>query len=244
MESVLLPSLIVLFASLLQTCTGFGFAIFATPFLLFFYPAQTAIQLNIILSIVLSLLMVPKVRDDVDRVLLGRLVKGSIPGAAAGIGVFVLLNVDLLRLVIGIVVLSLSALLILRFRINAKPAWDFAAGAISGLFTTSLGMPGVPLLLYFSGTELDKATLRSTTLSFFLFIYAVALAMQMLFASTNDQIWFTALALLPSLVVGMLLGQILFRHINQEMFRYLTLFILLATGGYLVLSSLLTRGPV
>lgn len=238
MDSFVLPSLIVLCASLLQACTGFGFSILATPFLLFFYPAQTAIQLNIILSIAISLFMIPGVRHDVDRVLLVRLIKGSIPGAAAGIGIFLLLNVGLLKLIIGMVVLSLSTLLILRFRINPKRSRDFAAGATSGLFTTSLGMPGVPLLLYFSGTQLDKAALRSTTLSFFLFIYTVALSMQMVFTATNGGIWLTALALIPSLIIGMLLGQILFRHINQETFRYLTLFILLATGAYLLLTSL------
>lgn len=238
MESFLLPSLVVLCASLLQACTGFGFAIMATPFLLFFYPPQTAIQLNIILSIALSLFMIPTVNRDLDRALLTRLIKGSVPGGFAGIGIFLFLDVALLKIVISVVILSLTALLILHFRIGQKNSRDYTAGTLSGLFTTSLGMPGVPLLLYFSGTSMDKTTLRSTTLGYFLFIYTVALAMQMVFASTNDTIWLTALTMLPALVVGMTLGQRLFRHINQEAFRYLTLTILSVTGLYLLLDSL------
>src|SRR5690625_7919567 len=71
---------IVLVASLLQTSTGYGFSIIGTPFLLLIYPAHTAIQINIILSICLSAFMIFKIRKEVDHSLLVRLIKGSILG--------------------------------------------------------------------------------------------------------------------------------------------------------------------
>mgnify|MGYP005758040285 CR=1 FL=1 len=58
-------------------------------------------------------------------------------------------------------------------------------GGLSGLFTTSIGMPGPPLLLYFSGTDTQKEKLRETTLTLFLFIYFVSLVIQMIFVVTN-----------------------------------------------------------
>jgi len=66
----------VFVASLLQTSTGYGFSIVGTPFLLLIYPAHMAIQINIILSICLSAFMIFKIRKEIDKSLLVRLIKG------------------------------------------------------------------------------------------------------------------------------------------------------------------------
>src|SRR5699024_11353518 len=76
--------IIVFFAAFLQTSIGYGFSIIGTPFLLMIYPAHTAIQINIILSILISLLMIYSIRKEVDRTLVMRLVKGSLIGLILG----------------------------------------------------------------------------------------------------------------------------------------------------------------
>lgn len=80
MEDWITLVLIVLVASLLQTSTGYGFSIVGTPFLLLIYPSHTAIQINIILSLFLSVFMIFKIRNEVDKSVLIRLIKGSIIG--------------------------------------------------------------------------------------------------------------------------------------------------------------------
>ncbi|HLR52325.1 MAG TPA: sulfite exporter TauE/SafE family protein, partial [Candidatus Avamphibacillus sp.] len=104
----------------------------------------------------------------------------------------------------------------------------------SGIFTTSIGMPGPPLLLYFSGTNTEKETLRSTTLAFYLFIYLASLVLQVLFAGTTKEIWFSSLKALPIVVIGLILGQVIFKWINQRMFQLLTYILLFISGGYLL----------
>ncbi|MGW6608798.1 TSUP family transporter, partial [Peribacillus butanolivorans] len=54
MGTALIFICIVLVASILQSSTGFGFSIMATPFLLMLFQPQEAIQINIILSLVIS----------------------------------------------------------------------------------------------------------------------------------------------------------------------------------------------
>jgi len=71
---------IVLFAALLQTSTGYGFSIIGTPFLFLLSPAQSAVQINIILSLCISVFMIYKIRHEVDTPLLGRLILGSLLG--------------------------------------------------------------------------------------------------------------------------------------------------------------------
>ena len=44
-------SFIILIAAILQTSTGFGFSIFATPFLLLLFTPNEAIQINLIFDL-------------------------------------------------------------------------------------------------------------------------------------------------------------------------------------------------
>src|SRR5699024_3251488 len=103
--NVIVLVLIVLVASLLQTSTGYGFSIIGTPFLLFVYPVHTAIQINIILSICLSALMIFKIRKEVDKLLLIRLIKGSVLGLVCGIFVYLFVNMQLLKMIVGVLIL-------------------------------------------------------------------------------------------------------------------------------------------
>ena len=237
-EDLLVLVLIVLVASLLQTSTGYGFSILGTPFLLLIYPAHTAIQINIILSICLSAFMIFSIRKEIDKFLLIRLIKGSMIGIVFGIFIYLFVNIQILKIAVSVIILCLTALLTLNVTINRSKEKDIVTGGISGLLTTSIGVPGPPLLLYFSGANLDKTTLRSTTLAYYLFVYFTSLVMQILFGGTNKEIWLSSLIAIPPLFIGIILGQLLFKWISQNTFRIITYIILIFTGTYLIISSL------
>lgn len=228
---------IILIASILQTSTGFGFSILATPFLLFIFEPMEAIQINIILSLVISFALITKIKDDIDYGILRRFVIGSASGLPIGIIIF--LAVDLNNLIFGIslVILLLTILLILKYRIVQTNGKDIVIGGLSGVLTSSIGMPGPPLLLYFSGTDTKKEKLRGTTLAFYLFIYSMSLVIQVIFVGTNRTIWITSGFALPLVLLGLYLGQVLFKRINQRFFRIFTYLILLFTGIYLLAES-------
>ncbi|WP_404460054.1 sulfite exporter TauE/SafE family protein [Sutcliffiella horikoshii] len=230
--------LIILIASVLQTSTGFGFSILATPFLLLLFEPSEAIQINLILSLIISIALIMKIRKDIDLGILGRFVVGSVLGLPFGIIIFLLIDIDRLKLAVSLIILVLTVMLVLKFRIKQNKKRDLLVGGISGLFTTSIGMPGPPLLLYFSGTDTEKEKLRGTTLAFFLFIYLVSLVIQMIFVGTNKTVWVSSLWGLPLVFAGLYLGQLLFKWINQRIFRIFTYIILIFTGIYLLIESL------
>lgn len=238
MESVILFSIIIIVASILQTSTGFGFSIMATPFLLLMFEPREAIQINLILSLVISAALVMKIKKDIDIGILKRFVAGSLAGLPIGIAIFLMLDMILLKLGVSVLILVLTVLLTLNFRIRGSQRRDLAAGGFSGALTTSIGMPGPPLLLYFSGTDTTKEKLRGTTLAFYLWVYAVSLLIQVVFAGTSAEIWTSSLAGLPIVIAGLFLGQILFRWINQDLFRKLTYVLLFFTGIYLFLQQI------
>lgn len=238
MESIILFTIIILVASILQTSTGFGFSIMATPFLLLLFEPREAIQINLILSLVISAALIMKIKKDIDIGILKRLGVGSLGGLPIGISIFLMFDMTLLKISVSVLILVLTVLLVLNFRIRSSRKRDLTAGGFSGAFTTSIGMPGPPLLLYFSGTDTIKEKLRGTTLAFYLWIYAVSLVIQVVFAGTSVDIWKTSAAGLPIVVIGLFLGQILFWWINQEMFRKLTYVLLFFTGVYLFLQQI------
>lgn len=226
---------IILFASILQTSTGFGFSIMATPFLLMIFNPMEAIQINLVLSLVISSALIAKIRKDVDTDLLKKLIIGSLSGLPIGIILFISADINKLKTGIGIVLLLLTLLLVLNLRIKRTKRGDLVVGGLSGTLTTGIGMPGPPLLLYFAGTAMQKETLRATTLAFYLFIYSVSLLIQVLFVGTNKGIWTSIGMALPLVFAGLYLGQLLFRHISQKTFRIFTYGILLFTGVYLLI---------
>ncbi|MBJ3793050.1 sulfite exporter TauE/SafE family protein, partial [Bacillus sp. OA1] len=147
----------------------------ATPFLLMLFLPQEAIQINIILSLIISISLIWKIRMDVDFVLLKRFIFGSIVGVPFGILIFISVNINTFKLAVSILLLLLTLLLICNVKIRSTQSRDFIVGGLSGLLTTSIGMPGPPLLLYFTGTNTEKEKLRATTLAFYLFIYFISL---------------------------------------------------------------------
>ena len=114
---ILLFIFVILIASILQTSTGFGFSILATPFLLFIFNPMEAIQINLILSLVISLALITKIKNDIDFVILKRLLIGSAFGLPIGIIIFLLMNIKNLMMAISMVIFLLTLLLIFQFRL-------------------------------------------------------------------------------------------------------------------------------
>ncbi|MBP2239864.1 putative membrane protein YfcA [Cytobacillus eiseniae] len=238
METEILFVCIILIASILQTSTGFGFSIMATPFLLLLFQPHEAIQINIILSLIISISLIWKIRTDIDLKLLKRFIFGSIVGVPFGILIFITININTFKLGISMLLLILTLLLLCNFTIKSTPFRDYIVGGFSGLLTTSIGMPGPPLLLYFTGTNTEKEKLRATTLAFYLFIYFVSLITQILFTGTNTLIWQSSLSAVPIVFVGLFIGQVIFRWLNQRIFRIFTYILLCFTALYLLIDAL------
>ena len=229
---------IVLIASTLQAGTGFGFSIMATPFLLLILEPHDAIQLNILLSLLISLIMTFKIHNQIHMDSLFRLIKGSIIGILPGLLLFLLLDVRPLKLFVSILILGSTGLLLAKVKIKPSNLKELITGGLSGLLTTSLGMPGPPLLIYFASAKVDKATLRSTTLAYFVFVYLASLLLQYSMYNISTTVWISTLWALPVALMGTYLGQWVFARLNQQLFQKIIHSLLFFTGMYLLVTTL------
>ena len=108
-------------------------------------------------------------------------------------------------------------------------------GGVAGFFGPSIGMPGIPLTVYFSAVNVDKEVARSTTLSFFIVICIVTLAANFGAGTISATVYQMAPLLVPSLLIGMVFGNMVFPHIPQRWFQLiLNLIILFAACRILI----------
>ncbi|MBM7840078.1 putative membrane protein YfcA [Alkalihalobacillus xiaoxiensis] len=229
---------IVLVASLLQTSTGFGFSIIATPFLLMLFVPETAIQLNLVLSIIISLILLYKVKEDIHFPLVKRLIWGSLIGAPLGVGLLYLVNEQFVKIAVGLLLLAVTFLLVRNVTVTQTSARDLSVGSLSGMLTSSIGMPGPPLIVYFASARMTKESIRATTLCFFMIIYPISLFLQYLLVGIQREVWVLSAYALPFVLIGLVLGQIVFKRINVGFFRKLTYVLLLVAGISLLLEAI------
>ena len=100
------PSIV---AAMLLTTNGFGFDGLAVPFFLLFAPPGEAIQVTIILSLAISLTVLPGLRHGIEWPLLWRLAIGSLVGVPLGLVAFAYAKPLIVRAVVGAVIAMLAA---------------------------------------------------------------------------------------------------------------------------------------
>ncbi len=111
--------------------------------------------------------------------------------------------------------------------------WMLTAGVTHGLFAS-----GGPLLVYaLSGVQLDKAAFRATLITVW---FSLNSLLTLVFAFDGSLL--PALprvgAMLPALIAGVLIGELLHHRVNDEKFRVVVYGLLLLTGGLLVTTAL------
>lgn len=108
----------------------------------------------------------------------------------------------------------------------------------SGSLTTSIGMPGPPLMIYFAGAEVDKTTMRATTIAYFIFVNFITLLLQLIVNHNSSVLWKSTLWSIPFVVLGILLGQWVFARLNQRLLHRIIYLLLTITGLYLLLTTI------
>jgi uncharacterized membrane protein YfcA len=100
-------------------------------------------------------------------------------------------------------------------------------GSVAGFFGASIGIPGIPLTVYYSAVNVDKEVARSTTLLFFIVLLSAVVAANYWAGAISATAYDLAPWLIPSVVIGMLLGNKAFPYIPQRWFQLILNLIIL-----------------
>ncbi|MEH6471106.1 MAG: sulfite exporter TauE/SafE family protein [Halopseudomonas sp.] len=251
--------LVTFFAATVQSTIGFGFGLIAVPAFLIMLNSVAAIQLVMIITLAMSCVHLPKLRGTASGQLLKWLSMGCALGFPLGILVYNELNLDAIKMAVAVLIILISLQNgwhlfsqrkslsqgkghspAINGSLQQAPEHSRAAvmgvGVASGLMACSMAMPGPAVMLYLSRTALGKNEIRATMLTFFLFSYGGALLLQATLIGIESQTWMTAAVLTPSALMGVLVGHLLSKKINQQLFKGLVLLILLLTGLFMLIN--------
>lgn len=231
-----------LLASFFQAVTGIGFGMIAGPVILVVLDDPAAVAISTAMSWLIALCLFPSLWRGTDVALLGRLSGGAALGLVPGLALLAVVDIDTLKLLAGLVIGALTALIIFGAPGMGRPGLrgDLAAGALGGLFGGCLAMPGPTAALRMSGLGHDKRTVRATMVSFFCCIWPVILLGQWLSVGISAQTAWNAVSLVPATLAGLALGNYAAAKVGEAFFRRAVIVILVLTAASLLGSGLWT----
>jgi uncharacterized membrane protein YfcA len=235
----------VLFASILRSFTGFGFALAAVPVFSMFLPPAEVVVLTSSLALAISLLSLPSYWGVMNLREMTPLVVTSCLGTVVGAAMLAGLSVAVFQFWVGLSVL-LACLGITVSKPSSPwkiPGLSWATGLLSGLMNGALAIPGPPMIVYAMLTELEPRRSRALLMTFFLFSSFLALASYTVAGMVDLQsLWYFGLAF-PVLYLGDKLGTRLFLRYGDAFYRRVALFGLAAVGITITLRAISATFP-
>ena len=216
----------VLAGAVLQSATGFGFALVTAPVAFAVFGPGEALTLLALLATLLSALILLTERRtlDIRRRDAVLLAAWGIPGLAVGIVVLRAVDKPVLQVAVGVAVIAAVGLE-LRSRsaeASAPRPWPVApVGIAAGALATTVGVNGPPMVVYLLRTGADQHQMRDTlAAAFLLYTPLVLLALlaggQLGFGDLNPA---EVVALLAVVLVGRPLGRAVFLRLDAATFR-------------------------
>ena len=245
--ALLLLGLILVLANTVEAVTGFGSTILALTFAAHLYGIDFLVPVLVPINVVLSIYLVARYHAAIDRrELLTRILPLAGAGLPIGYALFRVLGTGRLRHAYGAFVVAIAVFQLARLlaRKNGeadspRPGLARAAGLlVAGGIMQGIYASGGPLVVLYAGRALgDKRAFRSTLSALWLVLNLVLVAGHAVGGTLNLHTLAASALLLPSLAVGLALGEWLHDRIDERRFR-VVVFALLVLAG----SSLLLKG--
>ena len=233
----------ILFAAILRSFTGFGFALAAVPiFSLFLSPVQSTV-LCVTLSLGIGLITLPSYWDKNSVKPLFPLLLMACIGTPLGSLLLINLPLRFFKLGIGIcVVISCVFLAFCRPqktpRQTFRPITGNIAGLLSGFLNGAFAIPGPPIIIYIMATEIEPMRSRSMMITFFTLSSVLALTTYMINGFVTLQSISLFLFSLPAMYLGDTLGFLLLKRFGTTLYRRLSFMTLFAIGVISLMQAL------
>ncbi len=228
---------IVFLAALLQTTSGFGFALMAMPLVALVIGVKAAAPLVALVGLTLYAVNLARYRRGFDwRVVLPLAVAAAL-GVPLGVWALGNLDEDLIKRVLAVVLIAYA--LYGAWRPQTAPLrsslWAWPAGFLAGVLGGAFNTPGPPVIVYGNLKQWPRNLFRSTLQALFLFSSSLVIVSHVAAGNLNTATITTYLLLLPALLLGVWAGAHVDRHISNEHFRVLVLALIFATGVLLLI---------
>lgn len=239
-STLFLAAIIVLTAATISGLTGFGFGLISVPPLLMLFEPASVLTITKILTISSTWIVVIQAWREVRLKILLQLLPFAIIGASLGLQLLRVATADAIKLIASSIVVAFALMLIrgLPQREFKHPLLAPVSGFISGVMSTSTGLSGPPIILYFTLTRLPVQAFRVTIASYFVLLDLFGMPALIRGGFVTREDLKIALLLVPVAFIGRWGGSRLSGRFSREQFYRLTLGILVLTGVIGIISTL------
>jgi len=239
--SLIISGIIIMFSSFIRGTTGFGLALTALPLLSMILQVRDAVVLVAIVNLTFSIVHIFRERSSfrvIDVVIIGCF---SLAGVFIGFVLLKSINEDALRLFTGSVIILSGIAMIkgLKIRIKSISSAYGTASFLGGILAGSITIGGPVVAIILTGTGIPRDKFRSIMSLFFLFSFSFSVTFYLAGHLIDKVTSLHALASLPFLVSGLLLGEFMSKRINPKTFRLIVLYLLLVMGTIMILKSVI-----
>ena len=227
------------FAGLTQGLTGFGSALVAMPFFVEVLPPKQAVTLSVLNGLLITSILTYRHRNDIHLQNLSPLIMGAIPGVFLGIGFLKYSDEQLIRHLLGGIVLSYSLYSLFKKnpvkRREIPRPWGVTAGFLTGLIGASFNAGGPPTIIYVTLTGWKKDEMKGTLSAFFLVTGLMISTGHFTTGLSNKTTFCLYLLNAPVVIVGVVAGMRAYSRVSAHIYLRIVLILLLAMGTILLL---------
>ncbi|MEM7190948.1 MAG: sulfite exporter TauE/SafE family protein [Pseudomonadota bacterium] len=226
-------------AAFFQSVTGIGFGMIAGPVILVVMDDPAAVMISTLMSWLVAAVLWPFLRHGADMRFVMRLCLGAAIGLIAGAAMLAIVTVTFLKLFAGLVIGGLTLLMLVGAPgVSRKGSiGDLIFGAIGGVFGGALAMPGPPAALRGSGVGFDKTAVRATMVCFFVVVWPMIYAAQIVSIGISLETLGNALRLVPATLAGLAAGHWVAQRVSETLFRRLVFVFLFASAAGLLINA-------
>lgn len=216
-------------AAFIRGLTGFGFGILLVPILaLALSPVEAVLAINVMAGL-LALTEIRMIVRNAERsaLLIGALV---VVGTGPGLLLLSLTAPDVARLLIALVALSAFFAILVPQRAAGQPSalTTWATGLSAGVLTGFAAMPGPPVVPYYVGRAIPRATAKASMIGVFGIAAMAGIGSGAAIGVLNARVLILGLCLFPLVLFGNWLGSLAFGKVGDRVWRH---FVGVVLGG-------------
>lgn len=228
--------LVVAAGAAVMGTVGFGIVLVAAPVvLLYLEPQQTVVVLNSLTAILMAMVLLRTWHHLELRASIGLIVGGL---AATPIGVLALnaASPSVLRITIAVVIIVLGLFSLTRIQLPfaQRRMAGPAIGFLTSLSVTSIGVGGPIGGIYALAQRWKAETVRAVLALFFLASDTMAFALYAATGLVGRDTLANIGVMIPGLLIGFGLAAVLVTRINDRMFRYAVVAVIVVAGSVML----------
>jgi len=235
--SVIIIFFIIAFSSFVQTASGFGIALIATPLLINQIGIIMTIPLVALIAMLCRVVMLIHYHAHFNFHEVWRLMVAALFGIPFGFFLYISLNKHTVEILLGMIVIGYALFSLLTPKVPPMDdnRWAYLLGFVSGVLGGAYNMGGMPAVIYGTGRKWSPKTFKGNLQLVALITGTLIIITRGASGEYTPDVLGLMLIGAPATVLGALLGFWSDAYLRGALFRRLVLVLMLVIGIDLIL---------